>query len=196
MSNDEMTNGVKKAIEEFQSSVDVAYAQFASFVDSVISGRLTNIYTIEHTMDYMVGFGFDARIEALYKKLCRFLYPKYPQMIVNHVKGYLETNREEDMAEKFFELHFKVNQDLYDEVKNVLAPLGITVEKATELFFETVARLGKIPFEYSDADIQTAKEYCKVSEASVFEDIKTGIEQAIEYERAAAKDGKEDRKDV
>ena len=91
MSNDEMTNGVKKAIEEFQSSVDVAYAQFASFVDSVIFGRLTNIYTIEHTMDYMVGFGFDARIEALYKKLCRFLYPKYPQMIVNHVKGYLET---------------------------------------------------------------------------------------------------------
>ena len=94
MSNDEMTNGVKKAIEDFQSSVDVAYAQFASFVDSVIFGRLTNIYTIEHTMDYMVGFGFDARIEALYKKLCRFLYPKYPQMIVNHVNGYLETNRE------------------------------------------------------------------------------------------------------
>lgn len=47
MSNDEMNNGVKKAIEEFQSSVDVAYAQFASFVDSVIFGRLTNIYTIE-----------------------------------------------------------------------------------------------------------------------------------------------------
>lgn len=67
------------------------------------------------------------------------------------------------------------------------------VEQATELFFETVARLGKIPFEYSDVDIQSAKECCKVSEASVFEAIKTGIEQAIEYERAAAKDGKEDR---
>ena len=193
MSNDEMTNGVKKAIEDFQSAVDVAYAQFASFVDSVIFGRLTNIYTIEHTMDYMVGFGFDARIEALYKKLCRFLYPKYPQMIVNHVKGYLETNREEDMAEEFIELHFKVDQDLYDEVQNVLAPLGITVEKATELFFETVARLGRISFEYSDADIQSAKECCKISEASVFEDIKTGIEQAIEYERAGNYEESNDR---
>ena len=119
MGNDEKVDGVNKAIEEFQSSVDIAFAQFASFVDDVISGRLTNIYTIEHRMDYMVGFGFDARIEGLYKKLCRFLYPKYPQMVVCHVKGYLETNREEDMEEEFVELHFTVEQELYDEVKRV-----------------------------------------------------------------------------
>lgn len=192
MGNDEKVDGVKKAIEEFQSSVDIAFAQFASFVDDVISGRLTNIYTIEQRMDYMVGFGFDERIEGLYKKLCRFLYPKYPQMVVCHVKGYLETNGEEDMEEEFVELHFKVEQELYDEVKKVLDPLGITVEQATELFFECVARLGRIPFDYSDEDIKTAEECCKVSEVSVFEDIKTGIEQAIEYERKAKNDGKED----
>ena len=192
MGNDEKVDGVKKAIEEFQSSVDIAFAQFASFVDDVLSGRLTNIYTIEQRMDYMVGFGFDERIEGLYKKLCRFLYPKYPQMILNHVKGYLETNREEDMEEEFVELHFKVEQELYDTVKEVLDPLGITVEQATELFLESVARLGRIPFDYSDEDIKNAEECCKVSEVSVFEDIKTGIEQAIEYERKAKKDGKED----
>ena len=192
MGNDEKVDGVKKAIEEFQSSVDIAYAQFALFVDDVISGRLTNIYTIEQRMDYMVGFGFDERIEGLYKKLCRFLYPKYPQMVVCHAKGYLETNREEDMEEEFVELHFKVEQELYDELKKVLDPLGITVEQATELFFECVARLGRIPFDYSDEDIKTAEECCKVSEVSVFEDIKTGIEQAIEYERKAKNDGKED----
>ena len=192
MGNNEKVDGVKQAIEEFQSSVDIAFAQFAAFVDDVISGRLTNIYTIEHRMDYMVGFGFDARIEGLYKKLCRFLYPKYPQMVVYHVKGYLETNREEDMEEEFVELHFKVEQELYDEVKKVLDPLGITVEQATELFFECVARLGRIPFDYSDEDIKTAEECYKVSEVSVFEDIKTGIEQAIEYERKAKNDGKED----
>ena len=192
MGNVEKVDGVKKAIEEFQSSVDIAYAQFALFVYDVISGRLTNIYTIEQRMDYMVGFGFDERIEGLYKKLCRFLYPKYPQMVVCHVKGYLETNREEDMEEEFVELHFKVEQELYDELKKVLDPLGITVEQATELFFECVARLGRIPFDYSDEDIKTAEECCKVSEVSVFEDIKTGIEQAIEYERKAKNDGKED----
>ena len=192
MENDEKVDGVKKAIEEFQTSVDIAYAQFASFVDDVISGRLTNIYTIEQRMDYMVGFGFDERIEGLYKKLCRFLYPKYPQMVVNHVNVYLETNREEDMEEEFVELHFKVEQELYDAVKEVLDPLGITVEQATELFFKFVARLGRIPFDYSDEDIKTAEECCKVSEVSVFEDIKTGIEQAIEYERKAKNDGKED----
>ena len=192
MGNDEKVDGVKKAIEEFQSSVDIAYAQFASFVDDVISCRLINIYTIEQRMDYMLGFGFDERIEGLYKKLCRFLYPKYPQMVVSHVKGYLETNREEDMEEEFIELYFKVEQELYDEVKKVLDPLGITVEQATELFFESVARLGRIPFEYTDEDIKNAQECCKVSEGSVFEDIKTGIEQAIEYERKSKKDGKED----
>ena len=192
MGNDEKVDGVKKAIEEFQSSVDIAYAQFASFVDDVISCRLINIYTIEQRMDYMLGFGFDERIEGLYKKLCRFLYPKYPQMVVSHVKGYLETNREEDMEEEFIELYFKVEQELYDEVKKVLDPLGITVEQATELFFESVARLSRIPFEYTDEDIKNAQECCKVSEGSVFEDIKTGIEQAIEYERKSKKDGKED----
>lgn len=194
MANDEMTDGVKKAIEDFQSSVDIAYSQFATFVGDVISGRLTNIYTIEHTMDYMVGFGFDDRIEVLYKKLCRFLYPQYPQMVIEHVRFYLETNREEEtMAEKYVELQFKVNQDLYDEVKAVLEQLGLTVDRATELFFEVVARLGKIPFEYSDDDIQSAKECCKVSKASVFEDIKTGIEQAIEYERAGNYEESNDR---
>ena len=96
------------------------------------------------------------------------------------------------MEEEFVELHFKVEQELYDEVKKVLEPLGITVEQATELFFECVARLGRIPFDYSDEDIKTAEECCKVSEVSVFEDIKTGIEQAIEYERKAKNDGKED----
>ena len=192
MENDEKVDGDKKAIEEFQTSVDIAYAQFASFVDDVISGRPMNIYTIEQRMDYMVGFGFDERIEGLYKKLCRFLYPKYPQMVVNHVKVYLETNREEDMEEEFVELHFKVEQELYDTVKEVLDPLGITVEQATELFLESVARLGRIPFDYSDEDIKNAEECCKVSEVSVFEDIKTGIEQAIEHERKSKKDGKED----
>ncbi len=87
------------------------------------------------------------------------------------------------MKEEFIELQFKVDQDLYEEMQNVLVSLGITVEKATELFLETVVRLGKIPFEYSEGDIQAAKECCKVSESRVFEDIKTGIEQAIEYER-------------
>ncbi len=87
------------------------------------------------------------------------------------------------MEGKFIELQFKVDQDLYEEVQNVLTTRGITIEKATELFLETIVRLGKIPFKYSDEDIQAAKDCCEVSESRVFEDIKLGIEQAIEYER-------------
>lgn len=183
MDEDKIIDGLRETIEEFKLSVDVAYDQFAVFVGDVISGRLKDINMIEHTMDYMVGFGFDDRIEVLYKRLCGFLYPKYPQMVVSHVKVYLEINREEDMARELVELHFKVDRDLYDEVNKILTPLGITVEKATGLFFETVVRLGKMPFEYSDADILSAKECYQVGEISVFDDIKTGIEQAIEYEK-------------
>lgn len=184
MGNDELMDGVKQAIGEFQALVDLAYSQFSVFVDDVISGRLTNIYTIERTMDYMVDFGFDERIETIYKKLCRFLYPQYPKMVTDHVKFYLETNREdEDMADNYVEFSFKVDRDLYDEVKAVLEPLGLTVDRATELFFEAVARFGKIPFDYSAEDIAEAKSCCKVQKSSVYEDIKTGLEQAIEYER-------------
>ena len=162
-----------------------AYAVFREFVDLVIDGKQSDIAQIELTMDYMLGFGYDEKIEGLYKKLCRFLYPKYPQLVENHVRFFIEINGKDDgmSTEKYIELNFSVEQELYDNVRAVLEPLGLTVEQATEFFFEAVARLGKIPFDYSEKELNDAKESCKVRENTVFEDIKAGLEEAIEMEK-------------
>ncbi len=162
-----------------------AYAVFREFVDSVIDGKQSDIAQIELTMDYMLGFGYDEKIEGLYKKLCRFLYPKYPQLIESHIRFYLEINGKDDgmSIEKYIELSFSVEQELYDNVRAVLEPFGVTVEQATELFFEAVARLGKIPFDYSEEELNDAKESGKVRENTVFEDIKAGLKEAIEMEK-------------
>lgn len=174
-----MAQEVKTLLEER------AYAIFNDFVDSVIEGKQRDISEIELTMDYMLGFGYGEKIEGLYKKLCRFLYPKYPQLVESHVRFYLEINgKETDMPNKeYVTISFALDQTLYDNVRKVLEPLGLTVEGATELFFEAVARLGKIPFDYSDAELEEAKNSCKVREDTVFEDIKAGLEQAIELEK-------------
>ena len=162
-----------------------AYAVFCEFVDLVIDGKQSDIAQIELTMDYMLGFGYDEKIEGLYKKLCRFLYPKYPQLVESHVRFFIEINGKDDgmSTEKYIELNFSVEQELYDNVRAVLEPLGMTVEQATELFFKAVARLGKIPFDYSEKELNDAKESCKVRENTVFEDIKAGLEEAIEMEK-------------
>lgn len=162
-----------------------AYLIFSDFVNGVIEGKQSDISEIELTMDYMLGFGYDEKIEELYKKLCRFLYPKYPQLVESHVRFYLEINGKDNCMsiEKYVELNFSVEQELYDNVRAVLEPLEVTVEQATALFFDAVARLGRIPFDYSDEELNNAKECGKVCENTVFEDIKAGLEEAIEMEK-------------
>ena len=43
------------------------------------------------------------------------------------------------------------------QLTEILAPQGLTLEKAIELFLRETVRLGRIPFEYTDEDIAAAK---------------------------------------
>jgi len=76
-------------------------------------------------------------------------------------------------------MQIKVDSTLYDDANAVLAFLGISVEDAIVIFLQEVASTGKMPFEYSANDVNGAE-----GKVSVFEDIKTGINQAIEMEKA------------
>lgn len=54
-------------------------------------------------------------------------------------------------------LCFEIDDELYNQLTEILAPQGLTLEKAIELFLRETVRLGRIPFEYTDEDIATAK---------------------------------------
>ena len=53
-------------------------------------------------------------------------------------------------------LCFEIDDELYNQLTEILAPQGLTLEKAIELFLRETVRLGRIPFEYTDEDIAAA----------------------------------------
>ena len=63
--------------------------------------------------------------------------------------------------QKYETLQFKINADLYAEVKKILKPYGLTPEDAIILFIKETVRQGKIPFEYTEEDLLEAKRLCE-----------------------------------
>lgn len=58
---------------------------------------------------------------------------------------------------KYEIVEFRLPKEIYDEASAILAKQGLTVEDALVLFFEETARLGRIPFEITEADLEEAK---------------------------------------
>ena len=65
--------------------------------------------------------------------------------------------KEIDNGDGTISLCFEIDDELYNQLTEILAPQGLTLEKAIELFLRETVRLGRIPFEYTDEDIATAK---------------------------------------
>ena len=53
---------------------------------------------------------------------------------------------------------FEIDQDLYDKVTDVLAPQGLTLSDAIVLLFGKTAELGRLPFSFSEAGLESAKQ--------------------------------------
>ena len=166
-----------KLIDACYQSASAAYEDYKRYTNQIICGEITDITTIERWMDALIDWHFDHRFISLYKRLCRYLFPKYPQLVGEHVMMFLKL-----YGEKFMEtitMQIKVDSTLYDDANAVLTFLGISVEEAIVIFLQKVASTGKMPFEYSATDVSSAEE-----KVYVFEDIKTGINQAIDFERS------------
>ena len=65
--------------------------------------------------------------------------------------------KEIDNGDGTISLCFEIDDELYNKLTEILAPQGLTLEKAIELFLRETVRLGRIPFEYTDEDIAAAK---------------------------------------
>ena len=69
--------------------------------------------------------------------------------------------KEIDNGDGTISLCFEIDDELYNQLTEILAPQGLTLEKAIELFLRETVRLGRIPFEYTDEDIAAAKAMCE-----------------------------------
>ena len=76
-------NGIK-AINEMGLKV------YSVLVDDVMTGQIMEESKIERVMDGLISFGDNPEFVELYRKLCRFLYPRFPELVGEHVSMYLK----------------------------------------------------------------------------------------------------------
>lgn len=56
----------------------------------------------------------------------------------------------------------KLPKDIYDKASEILAEQGLTMEGVLILFLKETVRLGRIPFEYTEEDLEEVKRWEKM----------------------------------
>ena len=75
-----------------------AEKQYASDVEDILRTRCRDRQRIEHLLDGMLDFGFDAAMVRLYKKLCRYYFEIDQRATISYVHAYRDIWDEEGQA--------------------------------------------------------------------------------------------------
>ena len=81
----EALEAAKETVEALNKLTDQALAQYTALVDSAVAGHITDERELEHIMDGLLDFGDDLRFLEIYKRLCRHILYKHPQMVGEHI---------------------------------------------------------------------------------------------------------------
>lgn len=81
----EALEAAKETVEALNKLTDQALAQYTALVDSAVAGHITDERELEHIMDGLLDFGDDLRFLEIYKRLCRYIFYKHPQMVGEHI---------------------------------------------------------------------------------------------------------------
>jgi len=78
-----------------------AEKQYAPEVEDILRTRCRDPRRIEHLLDGMLDFGFDAAMVRLYKKLCRYYFEIDPEATASYVYAYRDMwDEEEGLAKR------------------------------------------------------------------------------------------------
>lgn len=72
-------------LEQLQALRNAAYEKYSFATEEVVSGKITDIVTIEKIMDGLCDFGDEERFLNLYRKVCKHIYFNYPEIVGEHV---------------------------------------------------------------------------------------------------------------
>lgn len=59
-------------------------------------------------------------------------------------------------------IEVKLPKEVYDSASEILAKQGLTMEDALILFLKETVRLGRIPFDYTEADLEEARRWERI----------------------------------
>ena len=132
------------------------YNDYREKTEEIISGKITDIDCIEHFLDSLMEFYFDHRFVYLYRRICRYLLPKYPQVIGEHVKLFIELYGDGTMST--ITMSFTVEEAIYEDAKAILDSLGISMEEAISLFLNEVVAWKGLPFPLSEQELDLIRD--------------------------------------
>ena len=76
-----------------------AEKQYAPEVEDILRTQCRDSRRIEHLLDGMLDFGFDAAMVRLYKKLCRYYFEIDPEATASYVYAYRDMWDEEGQGQ-------------------------------------------------------------------------------------------------
>lgn len=96
-----LTNEIESLAAEFKRINELAVHTYSGMVNDIINDRITDEASIERVMDGLLDFGDNLECLELYRKLCRHVYYRYPQLVGEHVSLFklLFVRSEEDEKE-------------------------------------------------------------------------------------------------
>jgi len=90
-----MEENIRRIVEEMQGLSKVAVVQYRSVVDNILNEKITDEHEIARVMDGMLDFCHFDEMLLLFKRLCRGLYPRHPQLVQDYISYYWEMWDEE-----------------------------------------------------------------------------------------------------
>ena len=85
-----MIEEIKDLIVVQQNLARQALSEYSLFVDNIVVSKATDQNRIEHTLDGILDFCFDADMLLLFKKLCRYYFTINPQATAFYINTYRE----------------------------------------------------------------------------------------------------------
>lgn len=87
---EERPEGIEQLVHEIKAIHEMGLKVYSAMVNDVMNGQITEELKIERVMDGLISFGDTPEFVELYRKLCRFLYPHFPQLVGEHMSMFLK----------------------------------------------------------------------------------------------------------
>ena len=81
---------IKYALEEVLKLQDTAFSQYTALVGQVLENQIIEERQLEQIMDGLLDFCDEDRFVALYRTLCRHIYPQHLQLVEEHISLFRE----------------------------------------------------------------------------------------------------------
>jgi len=85
-----MIEEIKDLIVVQQNLARQAFTEYSVLVDKIVVSKTTDQNRIEHTLDGILDFCFDADMLLLFKKLCRYYFTINPLATASYINIYRE----------------------------------------------------------------------------------------------------------